>query len=432
MTHILYITPYYPPEKAVAGICISEFTTRLVRRGYEVTVLTTVPNHPTGIVPPEYRGHAIQEEVRDGVRVVRVWSYVSPNKGFLRRILAQFSFACLAPLLGGRAVGHPDVIIVESPPLFDAIAGRMLAWLKHCPFIFTVSDIWPESAVQLGALRNRVLIRLSEWLEWSTYQRANRVWVVTEGIRDTLLRRGLSPEHMFFLTYGVDTATFHPLPQAQARTQLGWDERFTILYAGTHGLSHGLATILDAAEQILDREDIRFVLVGDGAEKADLIVEARRRNLTNVTFLDPLPHDQVPQLLAAADVCLVHARKVPLFKGMLPIKMFEAMACARPILLAVDGEARRLAEQEAGAAIYVEPENVPALVSTILHLREHPDLTEALGRRGRACVEARFDYDQLAATLDRCIAGLLGKRITEPTSMESMMNAVAEENQLSR
>ena len=410
MTHILYISPNYPPEKGVVAACVSEYATRLAKRGYEVTVLTTVPNHPTGIVPPEYRGHALQEEMRDGVQVVRAWSYVSPNKGFFRRILAQFSFACLAPLLGGKAVGRPDVIIVESPPLFDAIAGRVLSRLKHCPFIFTVSDIWPESAVQLGALHNRILIRLSEWLEWSTYQQAGMVWVVTEGIRDTLLQRGLSPDRMFLLTYGVDTVTFCPRPRAEARSELGWDDRFTVLYAGTHGLSHGLTTLLDAAEQIRDREDIGFVLAGEGAEKEELMVEAQRRKLTNVRFLDPVPHTQVPQLLAAADVCLVHARRVPLFKGMLPIKMFEAMACGCPIVLAVDGEARRLAEQQAGAAMYVEPENPTALVAAILTLREQPNLAEALGERGRACVEARFDYDQLAAALDARIAALLGKK----------------------
>lgn len=417
MTHILHISPYYPPEKGVAAVCVSEFATRLVKRGYEVTVLTTVPNNPTGIVPPEYRGHVLQQEMRDGVRVVRVWSYVAPNKGFFRRILAQFSFACLAPLIGGKAIGRPDVIIVESPPLFDAIAGRMLAWLKRCPFIFTVSDIWPESAVQLGALRNQVLIRLSEWLEWSTYQQASLVWVVTEGIRNTLIQRGLPSKHIFLLTNGVDTTKFRPLPRAQARAELGWVDRFTVLYVGSLGLSHGLITVLDAAEQIRDRDDIRFVLVGEGGEKADLVKEAQRRKLTNVTFLDPLSHEQVPHLLAAADVSLAHARRVPLFKGMLPIKMFEAMACARPLLLAVDGEARRLAEQEAGAAIYVEPENPTALASAILNLREHPDLAEALGQRGRAYVEARFDYDQLAAALDMRIAELLGKKVSISTSV---------------
>lgn len=421
MTHILFVTPYYPPEKGAAQVRISETAMYLVNRGYKVTVLTTVPNYPSGIIPVEYRGRVIQQEIRDGVHIVRVWSYVSPNKGFLRRILAQLSFACLAPILGWKDVGHPDVIIVESPPLFNAIAGRILARYKHCPFIFTVADIWPESAIQLGVLRNRMLIRLAEWLEWSTYQRANLVWVVTEGIRNILIQRGLSPERIFLLTNGVDTTRFHPLPRAQARAELGWDDRFTILYVGTHGLTHGLITVLDAAEQIRDSDDIRFVLVGDGAEKADLVAEAQKRCLQNVTFLDPLPYDQVPQLLAAADVCLVQTRKVPLFQGMLPVKMYEAMACARPILLAVDGEARRLAEQKAGAAIYVEPENATALVSAIFHLREHPDLLETLGQRGRAFVEARFGRDYLTALLDERIALLLEKKVSISTSVTSVV-----------
>src|SRR6266571_4385765 len=165
MSRILFISPYYPPEKGAAAVCVSENAKRLAKRGHQVTVLTTVPNYPSGIVPPEYRGRLLQEEERDGVRVVRVWSYTSPNKGFLRRILSHFSFGCLAPLLGGKAVGRPDVIIVQLAPLFNTIAARLLAWWKYCPFICMVSDLWPESAVQLGVLRNRLLIKLAEWLE---------------------------------------------------------------------------------------------------------------------------------------------------------------------------------------------------------------------------------------------------------------------------
>jgi colanic acid biosynthesis glycosyl transferase WcaI len=410
MAHILFISYYYPPEKAAAAVCISENAKRLVKMGHQVTVLTTVPNYPTGIVPPEYRGRLIQREVLDGVHVTRIWSYISPNKGFLRRILAHFSFGCLAALLGQNTVDHPDVIIVESHPLFNAISARLLAWLKRCPLIFMVSDLWPESAIQLGVLRNPVLIWLAEWLEWSTYQRASLVWVVTEGIYNTLIRRGLSPERIFLLTNGVDTAKFHPFPQAQARLELGWDHRFTVVYAGTHGISHGLTTILDAAEQIRDHEDIHIILVGDGAEKTKLIAEAQKRELRNITFLDPLPHESVPMLLSAADVCLAHARKVLLFQGMLPIKMFEAMACARPILLALDGEARRVAEKEAGAAMYVEPEDANALASAILYLYEHREQAELLGQHGRTYVEEHFDYTKLASALDARIAALTGRR----------------------
>src|SRR5579884_458831 len=365
MAHILFISPYYPPEPGAAPACVGETAIRLVQRGHQVTVLTTFPNYPTGIVPPEYRDRLFQQEVRDGVHVVRVWSYISPDKGFLPRIRWQLSFALLAPLLGAKAVGQPDVIIVQSPPLFDAIAVRTLARWKQCPFIFMVSDLWPEAAIQLGVLRNPVLIKLSEWLEWSTYQRASLVWVVTEWIRDFLIQRGLSPDRIFLLPNGVDTTKFRPLPQAQARASLGWDDKFTVLYVGTHGVTHGLITILDAAEQLQDRHDIRFVLVGDGADKQYLIRQAEAHGLNNVTFLDPVPHALVPTLLAAGDLCLAHVRGVPIGKGILPIKMYEAMACGRPIVLAVDGEARRIAEQEAGAALYVEPENATALAAAI-------------------------------------------------------------------
>lgn len=165
MARILFISRYYPPEKAAAAVCVSEIAQRLVGRGHEVTVLTTVPNYPTGIVPPEYRGRLVYKEVLAGVRVVRVWSYTSSNEGFLRRILAQLSFGCLAPFLAYKAIDRPDVIIVGSPPLFNVIAARMLAWHKSCPLIFWVADLWPESAIRLGVLRNRLLICLSEWLE---------------------------------------------------------------------------------------------------------------------------------------------------------------------------------------------------------------------------------------------------------------------------
>ncbi len=408
MARIVFISPYYPPEKGAASVCVSENAKRLVKLGHQVTVLTTVPNYPTGIVPAEYRGHLLQREVIDGVEVVRAWSYTSPNKGFLRRILAQLSFGCLAPLIGCKAVGKPDMLIVQSPPLFDAIAVRMLAWIKRCPFIFMVSDLWPKSAVQLGALTDPLLIKFSEWLEWSTYLRARLVWVVTEGIRDRLIARGLNPKRILLLTNGVDADTFHPLPQVQARAMLGWDDHYTVLYAGTHGLSHGLTTILDAAERLQYHTNIRIVMVGDGAEKATLVQEAQQRNLHNVTFLDPYPHELIPTLLCAADACLVHVRDIPLFEGMLPIKMFEAMACARPILLGINGEARKLAVQEAHAALHVPPENAIALSSSILYLYEHPDYAEMLGQHGRCCIESRFSYDHLVSVLNEHIHAELG------------------------
>jgi colanic acid biosynthesis glycosyl transferase WcaI len=425
MSHILFISPYYPPENGAAPACVGETCIRLVKLGHQVTVLTTFPNYPTGIVLPEYRSRLFQEEMRDGVRVVRVWSWVSPNKSFLHRIKWYISFAFLAPLFGGKAVGHPDIIIVQSPPLFDAISARILARWKGCPFIFMISDPWPEQAIQLGVLRNRLLIWLSERLEWSTYQRASLVWVVAEWVRDFLIERGFPSERIFLLPNGVDTNKFRPMSQAQARAELGWDDRFTVLYVGTHGVTHGLVTILDAAEQIQDRKDIHFVFVGEGSDKAYLVTQVKKRGITNITFMDVVPHSLVPSILAAGDLCLAHVRKMSGGLGIIPIKMYEAMACGRPVVLAVEGDARRIAE-EANAAICVEPENAGELATAILQLYEHPDLASMLGPKGRAYVESRFDSDRLTAVLESRITMLLDERKSgSGNSMESTNTAAA-------
>lgn len=426
MSHILFITYYYPPEKGAAMVRIGETAKRLVKLGHQVTVLTTLPNYPTGYVPPEYRGHLIQEEMLDGVRVIRVWNYINSNTTFLRRILPHITFNLLSPIIGGRAVGRPDVIIGCSLPLFNAIAARLLSWRKHCPYIFWVADLWPETPIQLGVLRNRLMIRLARWLEWLAYEHASIVWVVADGVRKDLIQRGYPEERIFLGINGVDTAQFHPIPQIppQARKELGWDEKFTVLYAGTHGVVHGLTTILDAADQMRSQTDIQFIFIGDGAQKKDLVEQANRCNLKNVTFLDAQQHEKMPLIYAAADICLIPARKAQVLKGFLPAKLFEIMSCGRPILLGIDGEARQIAEQEAGAALFVEPENPTALVTAIMDLKEHPEFAEPLGKRGRRFAEVNFDRDQLVAEVEARIETLLGKQlvISEPELASPVLN----------
>ncbi len=418
MAHSLYLTPYYPPEVGAPQTRISEMAVRLVRRGHRVTVLTTLPSYPSGIVPQEYRRGRNRREVRDGVEIVRVWSFTSPNKSFVHRIIGQLSFGCLAAFLGSRLVGRPDMIIVESPPLFDAISGRLLAAWKRCPYIFTVADLWPEAAVQMGILRNRALIRLSQWIEASAYRHAAAVWSVTAGLHQKLLRRGLPPEKLFMIPNGVDTTLCRPMARAEARATLGWDDAFTVLFAGTVGLVPGLMTLIDVAERLRDRGEgngIRIILVGDGAAKPELVAEASRRNLTNVTFLDPQPHDLIPILLGACDVCFSGIRNLPLFEATMPVKVYEAMGCGRPILLAAaDGLASRLAVDAAGAALQVEPENASAVLDGILRLRNDPELRDQLGRNGRAYAEAHFDRDKLTEDLEREIEHLLAYGTVAP------------------
>lgn len=417
MAHILFVTSYYPPERGAAPTQCRETAVRLAQHGHQVTVLTTLPNYSTGVVPAEYKDKARWTEVMDGVTVIRIWSVISANKGFFKRILAMLSFGCLAGITGASRVGRPDVIIVISPPLFNAIGGRLLAWRKRCPFIFNVHDLWPESAVQMGVLRSPTLIRLSEWLEWSTYRRATEVWAVTDGIRETLIRKGLPAGKTALIPNGVDAARFHPIPRDEARAQLGWDDRFTVMYAGTLGLAHGLTTTLDAAERLRDHADVRFLLVGEGAMRSTLMADVAARGLENVTFLPSFPHDQMPLVLAGADVCVVSLRRLAIFKGARPSKMFECMASARPVLLAVDGEAREIAEHDAGAARYVEPEDAEAMVAGILELKDHPEWARDLGRRGRTYVLEHLDRERIISEIE---ARLVGAPIAERAPLATL------------
>ena len=283
-----------------------------------------------------------------------------------------------------------------------------------CKYLFNVADIWPESAVELGALRNRALIWLAERLEWTTYRRAGAIWAVTDTIRAALVRRGLPDDKVFALPTGVDVARFQPRDQARARAELGWQNCFTVVFAGTIGLAQGLATALDTAELLRAVPDIHFMLVGDGAARAELAAEARRRGLPNVTFTGALPSDQMPVVLAASDVVLVSLRNLPVFNGALPTKMYEAMACARPILLAVGGEARRMAEDQAHAALYVEPENPAAWAESILRLRQSPALGQQLGANGRAFAQAQLDREQMTSALERRILALVTANAAQP------------------
>jgi len=228
-------------------------------------------------------------------------------------------------------------------------------------------------------------------------------------MRETLLHRGVLQEKLLLITNGVDTTRFRPLPQAQARTELGWDDRFTLLYAGNHGLVYAMSTLLDVAQQLIDDPMFHLILAGDGVRKAELMAEARKRHLKNVTFLDAVAYEDMPRLWAAADLCLIPLRNIPLVESSLPVKMFEVMACARPFVLGAEGVARNLAEREANAGIVVEPENVEAFVSAILYLRAHSEEAEAAGARGRRYVELHFDYQLLTAMLEAHLEILLKK-----------------------
>jgi colanic acid biosynthesis glycosyl transferase WcaI len=401
---ILYLTQYFPPEVGATQTRAHEMARYLVGRGHHVTVVTEVPNHPSGIIPPAYRRKLYTREKMDGIDVIRVWVKASPEKSFRTRMLFYISYMVNAALAGaGLARGRYDVIVATSPPLFVGAAGLALSVLRRTSFVFEVRDLWPESAVALGELRHPRAIALAGKLERMCYNRARRIVVVTRGIQQRLEERGFG-DKVVLIPNGANTDLFRPDPEAGSalRTELGLTGKFLVLYAGIHGLAQGLATVLRAAQQLEDVPDAHFVFVGEGPKKAELLELKDRLGLTNVTMLPERPRHEMPAFLSAADVALVPLRKLELFEGAVPSKMFDAWACGCPVLLSIDGEARRVLEQ-AGGGLYVESENPAQMAQALARLENDRAGLRCAGEKARNFVEAHYARDRLAARLEEVL-----------------------------
>lgn len=388
---ILFVTPYFPPEVGAPQSRLYELAVRLVRRGHEVTVLTGFPNYPSGVIPSEYRGKRRMDEELDGIRVVRTWIYATPNRGFLKRILNHLSFMVSATWTG-LGLGKTDVLFVESPPLFDGLAGWVLSVAKRAPMVFNVADLWPQSAVELGMVKHPFLIKVAEGIEEFIYARSARIAAVTRGIERILGERGF--HKAFFLPNGVDLTLFKPGDSGTAfRLRHGLGERFLVVYAGTHGLSQGLEVLVEAG-RLMEQKGLQvtFLLVGDGSEKPRLVELAQ--GVSTVRFLDSLPKREIPEVVAAADAYAVTLRDLPLFQGAVPSKLYEAMSAAKPVVLAARGEAPALLA-EADAGLSVPPEDAPAFAEAVERLIRDPEMRARLGANGRRLVEDRYDREKL-------------------------------------
>jgi glycosyltransferase involved in cell wall biosynthesis len=397
---LLVVTQYFPPEVGAPQTRLFELARWLVGRGHRVTVLAPWPHYPTGVVPAEYRGRALVREWRDGVRVYRTAVYATANRGFARRIAGQLSFTAAASLVG-PLLGATDAVLVESPPLFHGVAGALVGRLRRAPFVFNVADLWLESAVEMGVVDSPALIGATRAFQDALYREATLVTTVTEGFAEQLRQQGVPAEKVRVLPNGVDVGFFRPVAEGRAvRAELGLDgDRFMVLYAGTHGLAQGLGVVLDAAERLRDRSDVRFVLVGEGADKADLVERAERLGLPNVRFLPNQPKARMPALLSAADACVVPLRDLPMFRVTRPSKMFEAMAVGRPVVLAVAGDAADVLAR-AGAGIAVPPEEPEALARAVTELADDRARASALGEAGRAWVGANLARETLAGRFE--------------------------------
>jgi glycosyltransferase involved in cell wall biosynthesis len=398
---ILYLSQYFPPEVGATQTRAHEMARYLVSAGHQVTMLTEVPNHPSGIIPPRYRGKLYERAAMDGIDVIRVWVRASPVKTFATRMLFYTSYMINATLAGLiLARGKYDVLYATSPPLFVGGAAVALSYARRIPLLFEVRDLWPESAVALGEMTGTRAVALAGKLEEMCYNRARRVVVVTEGIRRRLEARGFGSK-VALIPNGANTELFRPDEEGGAalRSELGLQGKFLVTYAGIHGLAQGLGTVLEAAQQLLSIPDIHFLFVGEGPKKAELLVQRDRMGLTNVTMLAERPRTNMPAYLSAADVALVPLRKLDLFQGALPSKMFDAWACGCPVILSIDGEARQVLE-EAGAGVFVAPEDAGQMACAILQLKDDPDRLRLAGERGRCFVQAHYSRERLAARLE--------------------------------
>jgi glycosyltransferase involved in cell wall biosynthesis len=405
--NLLFLTQYYPPETGAAQNRISDLARRLAAWGHNVTVLTALPSYPKGEIFEGYRGKLAFEENIDGVRVLRVWTYTTKSKGFVRRLMNYFSFVLGSILVGAAKSGPQDILIVESPPLFLGLSGLLLSKLRHSKMVFNVSDLWPESAVSLGMLRSKLLIRLATALEEFIYRRSDLITGQTQGIVDNIsIRMPAIP--VALITNGVDVDTFSidlNAARARIRRDLGMEGEFVVGYAGLHGLAQGLDTVLQAADRLRGQENILFAFFGDGPEKIRLTEVAREKALANVRFYPPQPKANMPSIMAAFDASIVPLKRLDLFRGALPCKLFESMAAAVPVIVSIEGEARALVEQ-AGAGICVRAEDAVQMADAILKLRRNPALRISLGNSGRKYVMGNYSRGTIAKRFDRLLSNL--------------------------
>lgn len=394
--NILYISHYFPPEVNAPAARVSEMSSRWVRKGARVTVLTGFPNHPTGIIPEKYRGLKRRVEAYDGVKVVRTWMYAAANKGFVKRILNYLSFMFSAIVLGSGKVGKPDIIVATSPQFFVAVAGYVISRIKRCKFVFEIRDLWPEEIVAVGAIRNRLLIRMLEATEMFLYRRADLLVPVAQGTIDILEKRGIPRDKMVLVQNGVSLDEFSRIGRGETiRQELGLEDKFVVGYVGTHGMAHRLGTVLRAADLLKSRTEIHFLFVGDGAEKKKLMDLAAQLKLVNVTFHHQVPRDLIAAYYQACNVCLVPLRKADLFTKNIPSKIYEIMASRRPIIASTLGESRLLVERS-GAGLGSTPEDPDDLSAKILKLRNEPEICRRMGRDGYTFAVANCSRNRLA------------------------------------
>lgn len=406
---IIFLTQYFPPETGAPQNRLFAMASGLQAKGAQVTVLTAMPNYPDMRIQDGYRGKLYLREEMNGLEVHRAWLFVSRGKGILARLCNYFSFVFTAFIAGLFKLRKADVLLVESPPLFLGITAMLLARMKGAKLVFNVSDLWPESAVQLGLVTNHWMIKASTWLEELCYRKAALITGQTQGIVRNISGR-FPRKQVLWVPNGVDFAALAEAgaePASGFRGKLGIGANDLVLaYTGIIGHAQGLETVLEAAAKLRGRKDIHFILMGDGPEKEKLLALKKQLDPVQVHFVDRVPRKELLGLMRSIDAVVVPLRRNDLFLGAIPSKIFEALALGKPVVLGVDGEARQLFITEGQAGLFFTPEDADALAHAAIQYADDRPLLAAHGANGARYVRGHFDRTAISATLWNALQSL--------------------------
>lgn len=368
-----------------------EFAQYLKSQGHELIIVASDTNYQTGERTVTRSGLYTEQNIQ-GIRVLRSYIYPGLHKSFFWRIVSFLSFMIVSVWTSLHA-GPIDVVLGTSPPIFQAVSAWFVAFLRRKPFILEVRDLWPVFAVDMGVLKNPVLIALSKWLEHFLYARAKHILVNSPAYVDYLISQGIKKEKISFIAYGADIQMFSPsIDGTPLRKELGIDDKFVAVYAGALGLANNIDVIIRAAERLRDQPDIQFVFFGDGKERKALIADVEKRGLTNVLFAGTRPKNEMPVVIRAADVCIAILKDIPMFRTTYPNKVFDYMAAERPTLLAIGGVIQQVIEDSQGGT-YIEPGNDLALANAVRDMYQNREATQAMGKNARAYVVEHFDRE---------------------------------------
>ncbi|SHK42728.1 hypothetical protein SAMN05444000_1291 [Shimia gijangensis] len=393
--HILFLTDNFPPEVNAPASRTFEHAREWVKKGHKVTIITCAPNFPHGKVFEGYKNKLWQSEDVEGIRVIRVWSYITGNQGFAKRILDYQSYM-LTSFLASIFVRRVDIIVGTSPQFFTACAAWAAAAIKQKPFVFELRDIWPESIRAVGAMKDSKILDAFEKIELFLYRRSKVIISVTNSFKDNLVRRGIDGEKIHVVTNGVDTSRFFPRHKdSDLEKELNLNGKFVAGYIGTHGMAHALETVVDAArllEKNVGGRDIKLLMLGNGAGRDAVIKGAR--GLSNIIFLESVSKEEVVRYWSLLDVSIIHLKKNDLFRTVIPSKMFECMGMGVPILHGVEGESADIVTSYK-VGVTFEPENAEALAAALVSLKSNPGLRDELRKNGLRGAQS-FDRKKLA------------------------------------